>query len=240
MTANALCREGVTFRYAPEGAPVLDDLSLAVRRGEFVAVIGPSGSGKSTLLNLVAGLLEPDDGRVALDGDSDAARLGRVGYMQQRDLLVPWRSVEANAALGLELRGTPRDEVARRVRECAEVFGLVEVLGKRPGELSGGMRQRAALMRTVLTEPDLLLLDEPFGALDAITRGHLQRWLLEMVRRYELTAVLVSHDIDEVLLLADRVAVMSRGGRLAEELAVDRAGDAAAAKRRLVELLGAA
>ena len=231
--------ERVTFGYAPEGERVLDDVSLEVRRGEFVAVIGPSGSGKSTLLNLVAGLLEPDGGRVALDGDPDAARLGRVGYMQQRDLLVPWRSVEDNAALGLELRGTPREEIARRVRECAAAFGLEGVLGKRPGELSGGMRQRAALMRTVLTEPGLLLLDEPFGALDAITRGHLQRWLLEMVRRYELTTVLVSHDIDEVLLLADRVAVMSRRGRLAEELAVDRAGDLAAAKRRLVELLEA-
>ena len=221
-TANQkLNVRGVSKRYrfkgnAGDSLHVLDRVDLHARDGELVSVIGPSGSGKSTLLNIVAGLEEPSEGTVELDGALTAQRLGRVGYMQQKDLLFPWRSVLDNAVLPLELRGVPRDEARGRALKLVEGFGLKGFEHTLPGLLSGGMRQRAAFLRTVLADNDLLLLDEPFGALDALTRAQMQEWLLGLWGGLRKTIVLVTHDVDEALLLSDRVYVLTASpGRVA-------------------------
>ena len=180
---------------------VLRELDLAVRPGEFAAVIGPSGSGKSTLFNLVSGLDRPTSGEVRVDG--------QVAFMPQKDLLFPWRTVLDNTALGLEAQGVRRREARRRAGELFEAFGLDGFQSAYPFQLSGGMRQRAALLRTVVLERPVLLLDEPFGALDSLTRTEMQLWLADMWQRYRWTVVLVTHDIREAVLLADTVHVLS-------------------------------
>ena len=190
---------------------VARDVSFSVALGEFAALIGPSGCGKSTLLNAISGLIEPIDGEIVLNGDSHADRLGKIAYMQQRDLLLPWRTVLANARLGLELRGEDRTTSDQIASERAAEFGLGSVLDSYPWQLSGGMRQRVALLRATLPESNILLLDEPFGALDAITRRSLQHWLASVLDRSHRSILLVTHDIEEALLLADRVYVMSPG-----------------------------
>jgi ABC-type nitrate/sulfonate/bicarbonate transport system ATPase subunit len=223
-TALLLEARGVTMRYrdrAGQMLPVLEDISLAVRTGEFVALVGPSGCGKTTLLSIMAGLLRPAEGEVLLRGDASARRLGHVGYMPQRDLLLPWRTALANAAAGLQVQGVDRRERTRRARAIFAEFGLGGFERAYPSQLSGGMRQRVAFARTVLAAPDLLLLDEPFGALDALTRAGLQRWLADLWERLGKTCVLVTHDIEEALLLADRVYVLApRPGRVRLERAV--------------------
>jgi NitT/TauT family transport system ATP-binding protein len=213
----------VTQRYPRRrGQPVtaLAGLDLTVRDGEVVAVVGPSGCGKTTLLELVAGLQEPDEGRVTVAGTAD--RLAACAFMPQHDLLLPWRDAVGNAALALECAGVPRAEARRRAAPLFERFGLAEFERARPAELSGGMRQRVAFLRTLLTNRPVLLLDEPFGALDSITRGSMQDWLLGALAEEPRTVVLVTHDVDEALLLADRVAILSsRPGRVRAELPVD-------------------
>lgn len=200
--------------------PTLQGISLEVAAGEFVALVGPSGCGKSTLLNVIAGLQEPDEGVVTVDG-APADRLGRVAYMHQRDLLMPWRTVRENARLGLEIRGSNRAAAEQLVDERARRFGLGEVLDRRPWQLSGGMRQRVALLRATLPETGVLLLDEPFGALDAITRSSLQGWLAGIMDQSDQSVVLVTHDVEEALLLADRVHVMAGGpGRIVDSINV--------------------
>jgi ABC-type nitrate/sulfonate/bicarbonate transport system ATPase subunit len=194
---------------------VLRDISLHVNAGEFVALIGPSGSGKTTLLSLIAGLEEPTSGEIALHDDSHAIRLGHVGYMPQRDLLLPWRSALDNASAGLEVHGISKAEARERARALFQQFDLAGFERAWPATLSGGMRQRVAFARAVLAGGELLLLDEPFGALDALTRLSLQRWLAEMCAALNLTCLLVTHDLDEALLLADRVYVLTpRPGRI--------------------------
>jgi ABC-type nitrate/sulfonate/bicarbonate transport system ATPase subunit len=187
----------------------LDDLSFEVHPGEFVTIIGPSGSGKSTIFNLIVGLLDPDEGEICIDGEICKKRSGRVGYMPQRDLLLPWRSVLDNVILPQELLGIPAESARSKAEELLPIFGLAEFRAAYPSELSGGMRQRAALLRTMLTERDVLLLDEPFGALDALTRRELQDWLLDIWRRFEKTIIFITHDVDEALYLGDRVLVLS-------------------------------
>lgn len=194
---------------------VLDAVNLEAGRGEFVSIIGPSGCGKSTLLNIIAGLDEPTGGEVAFGGFDARDRLGRVGYMQQKDLLLPWRTVLGNAALGLEVNGVPPSEAKRRALALMDRFGLGGFDDRYPATLSGGMRQRVAFLRTILTERDLLLLDEPFGALDALTRGSMQEWLLDLWATYRKTIVLVTHDVDEAIFVSDRVYVLTaRPGRV--------------------------
>jgi ABC-type nitrate/sulfonate/bicarbonate transport system ATPase subunit len=194
-----------------ERLPVLEDVSLAVAAGEFVAITGPSGSGKSTLLDLVAGLAQPDAGEIALRGVPTTAqeRLGQTAYMRQRDLLMPWRTALDNAALALEAAGVS----PRRAREAARArlpeFGLAGFADAYPAQLSGGMRQRVAFLRTILAERPLLLLDEPFGALDAFTRAKLQDFLLGLLAKEPRTVLLVTHDVEEAVLLADRVVALS-------------------------------
>jgi ABC-type nitrate/sulfonate/bicarbonate transport system ATPase subunit len=193
----------------------LDDISFAIQPGEFVTIIGPSGSGKSTIFNLIVGLLEPDEGEICIDGETCKQRTGRVGYMPQRDLLLPWRSVLDNVILAQELLGVPAEVSHAKAEELLPLFGLADFRTAYPNELSGGMRQRAALLRTMLTERDVLLLDEPFGALDALTRRELQDWLLDIWQRFKKTIIFITHDVDEALYLADRVLVLSaRPGRI--------------------------
>lgn len=199
----------------------LADVSLQARRGEFVVLVGPSGCGKSTVLNIVAGLENPTRGEVYLFGRVEPYRLGKSGYMPQRDLLLPWRSTLDNVILGLEIRGMARTEARRRALALLPQFGLAGFEHAYPTALSGGMRQRAAFLRTVLPEHELLLLDEPFGALDALTRTLMQEWLLDRWRELRRTVLFVTHDVDEALFLADRVYVMSpRPGRIVAEIDV--------------------
>ncbi len=195
--------------YGEQTIPAVADVSLRVMPGEFVTLIGPSGCGKSTLFNLIVGLLEPDGGEICFDGEVCTARLGRVGYMPQRDLLLPWRSVLDNVILAQEIQGKPREEARERARVLFPLFGLDGFAGTYPAALSGGMRQRAALLRTVLAERDVLLLDEPFGALDALTRRDLQDWLLDLWRQFGQTLIFITHDVEEALYLGDRVVVLS-------------------------------
>jgi ABC-type nitrate/sulfonate/bicarbonate transport system ATPase subunit len=201
----------------------LDGLSLTVGKAEFVALVGPSGSGKSTTLDIVAGLLAPDSGSVLLNGNptSAAQRLGHAAYMQQRDLLLPWRTAVENAALGLEASGMRRaDAVAQAMAELPR-FGLDGFARSYPAQLSGGMRQRTALLRTILPRKDLILLDEPFGALDALTRAELQSWLASIWEAERMSVLLVTHDVEEAVFLADRVLVLSpRPGHISAELTV--------------------
>ena len=216
---------GVTKEFRASGngrLRALEDVTLTVRAGEFVSIIGPSGCGKSTLLNVIAGLEEPTAGQVALDGDPGAARLGHVAYMHQRDLLLPWRTVLDNARLGLELQGIPSNESRDAARALMGRFGLEGFEDAYPWRLSGGMRQRVALLRATLPERGVLLLDEPFGALDALTRGDLQQWLADALDREDRAVLQVTHDVEEALLLSDRVYVMTPlPGRIHDEVRVD-------------------
>jgi ABC-type nitrate/sulfonate/bicarbonate transport system ATPase subunit len=195
----------------------LEDVSLAITPGEFITVIGPSGSGKSTLFNLIVGLLEPDSGEIIIRGRSTTARerTGLISYMPQRDLLLPWRTVIDNAILPLEVQGVPGSQARARAHKLLPLFGLQEFAAAYPSELSGGMRQRAALLRTILADRSTILLDEPFGALDALTRRELQDWLLRLWQQFRQTIIFVTHDVEEALYLADRVIVLSaRPGRV--------------------------
>ena len=188
----------------------LQDISFQVRRGEFVCVVGPSGSGKSTLLRLIAGLLQPSDGVIALDGEPIIRPNPRIGIVFQNSNLMPWRTVLDNVALPLELRGEVR---ARRHEIAREYITLVALDGFEahyPHQLSGGMQQRAAIARTLAQNPELLLLDEPFGALDALTREYLNQELLRIWRLRKMTVVMVTHAIGEAVWLADRVLVLSQ------------------------------
>ncbi|MFI6225483.1 ABC transporter ATP-binding protein [Nocardia salmonicida] len=208
-------------RRSPDLA-VLGGVSFTVRSGEFVTVIGPSGCGKSTVFNMLAGLESPDSGSVgfrAADGEDTAAH---CAYMPQKDLLFPWRTVLDNTILGLRVQGVPKTEARRRARELFPVFGLAGFEDARPSQLSGGMRQRAALLRTVVQERELLLLDEPFGALDSLTRTEMQSWLQEVWQRYRWMVLMITHDVREAVYLSDRVIVLSaRPATVRHELRID-------------------
>ena len=203
----------------------LDGLELSVPAGEFVTVAGPSGCGKSTLFNMVAGLDEPDDGgilRFKGRGCHAAELLGKVAFMPQRDLLLPWRNVIDNAILAREIEGANRRTIRAEALRMMPEFGLAGFEAQYPHQLSGGMRQRVALMRTFLFERELMLLDEPFGALDALTRTMMQRWLLDVWERHRRTILFITHDVDEAIFLGDRVLVMTaRPGRVKLERRVD-------------------
>jgi ABC-type nitrate/sulfonate/bicarbonate transport system ATPase subunit len=224
--AEAVAVQAVARRFKGrrgEAVEALAGVDLTVREREVVAVVGPSGCGKSTLLELIAGLQKPDQGRVTVDGASAPdARRAACALMPQSDLLLPWRDAVGNAALALEAEGVPRAEARRRAAPLFARFGLERFERSRPHVLSGGMRQRVAFMRTLLPGRHVLLLDEPFGALDSLTRGSMQEWLAAALASEPRTVVLVTHDVEEALVLADRVAVLSpRPGRVVAELDVD-------------------
>ena len=222
VAVSAVERRFRASRRGKEDVEALAGVSLEVRAGQVVGVVGPSGCGKSTLLELVAGLQEPDAGTVEVAGASAAERRrAACSYMPQRDLLLPWRDALGNAALALECQGVPRTEARRRAAPLLERFGLGGFEGSRPAQLSGGMRQRVAFMRTLLSGRPVLLLDEPFASLDSITRASMQQWLADALAREPRTVLLVTHDVEEALFLADRVAVLSpRPGRVVCELEV--------------------
>lgn len=194
---------------------VLNGIDISVNHGQFVSVIGPSGCGKSTLFNILAGLIPHDGGEILFDGRPVMHLRGLVGYMLQRDLLMPWRTVLDNVVVGLEVRNVSRAESVEKARYYLNAFGLSQFENAYPKELSGGMRQRVALARTLLPDPDILLLDEPFSALDYQTRLFLEALLIETVETSKKTVILVTHDIDEAIALSERIFVLSgRPGRL--------------------------
>lgn len=201
----------------------VDGIDIEVADRSFTALVGPSGCGKSTVLNMVAGLLNPTEGTVAYDGKPVAGPNVRVGYMTQKDTLLPWRTVEDNIGIAFELacRRIPKPEQRDRVREIIELVGLKGFEKHYPSELSGGMRKRAAFARMLIYEPETLLLDEPFGALDAQLRLIMQQELLRLVERRQMTVILVTHDLEEAIAMADRVLVFtSRPGRIRASRAI--------------------
>jgi NitT/TauT family transport system ATP-binding protein len=201
------------------------DVSIAVHDGEVVSLIGPSGCGKSTLLNIGSGLYAPSGGEAFVDGERVEGPNAHVAFMLQKDLLLPWRTVAENVMFGVEIQGVPPDERKRRAQALLQNFNLAEFSGHYPHQLSGGMRQRVALARTLAIDPTVLLLDEPFSAVDAQTRMVLQKELAQTLKRAGKTALLITHDLLEAVTLSDRVLVMSRRpGRIIDEIAVDIPG----------------
>jgi len=224
MEPPKLLVEGVSkvFRDGRKSLETLASIDLVVNLGEFVTVIGPSGGGKSTLFNIVAGVDQPSSGVVAIDGDATGVRAGKSGYMPQQPLLLPWRTVEENVMLGLDVRRVPRKKAQQEAQELLKRFGLAEFAHNYPATLSGGMRQRVALLRTVLFNSSFLLLDEPFGALDALTRLSLQMWLLELWQTFHSSVLFITHDVREAILLSDRIYVLSsRPARVLRVVEVD-------------------
>ncbi|WP_326948689.1 ABC transporter ATP-binding protein [Amycolatopsis sp. NBC_01307] len=213
MGATALAAANLNHTYPARGRgpalPVLDDVSVAVGQGEVVAILGPSGCGKSTLLNLLAGLLTPDTGSVLLNGRDIAGISGHLAYMMQDDLLLPWRTVLDNVVLGPELARSGRRAARERALGLMPTFGLAGFENYFPHALSGGMRQRAAFMRTVLCDRDVILLDEPFAGIDALTRNALHEWFLGLCEQFDLTTLVITHDPEEAVFLADRIYILS-------------------------------
>lgn len=213
VTRGVLRFEGVSKAFAAHGdrAPfvAVRDVNLTIEAGRFVCLIGPSGSGKSTLLNMAAGLFPPTAGTVYYDGVPLRGVNTRVGYITQQDNLLPWRTLEDNVGIALEIQKVPREERRRRVAETLELVGLTGFEKRYPSQLSGGMRKRATLARTLIYSPDTLLLDEPFGALDAMLKNSLQNELLRLWERDRKTVLFVTHDLDEAILLADEIVVFA-------------------------------
>lgn len=201
----------ITKSFVRDGLPllVLDKIDLEVQHGELVAIIGPSGCGKTTLLHIIAGLVHPDSGTISLNGIPVSDCRQHVAYMQQKDLLLPWRTALKNVLLGPEIVGENLEHAEQRARRLFEEFGLAGFETVYPAQLSAGMRQRVALIRTLLAQREILLLDEPFGALDALTRSELHGWLLKVWEKFPQTTLFVTHDVEEALKLADRVYILS-------------------------------
>jgi NitT/TauT family transport system ATP-binding protein len=225
-TADALAIELRDVAKSFGRVAALAGVSLSVARHSRVGIVGPSGGGKTTILKIVAGLLDADSGLVRVgDATSPPQRLARCALMPQRDLLLPWRTALDNAAIALQNQGLSRAEARSRTRPLFERFGLASFEDARPGELSGGMRQRVGFLRTLMADKDVLLLDEPFGALDSITRAQMQEWLLQAMDAVPRSVLLVTHDVEEALLLCRRVVVLSqRPGRVVAVLDADHRG----------------
>ena len=244
----ALRAEHVTKSYG--GRTVIRDVSLRLEQGELVCLLGVSGAGKTTLFHSLSGLERPEEGRVLLFGEDVTGTPGKISYMLQRDLLLPHKKIPDNAALPLVIRGVRAREARERALSYFPQFGLEGTEDKYPAQLSGGMRQRAALLRTFLGARGVALLDEPFSALDALTKREIHRWYMEMMDQLRLTTLFITHDIDEAILLSDRVCVLSgRPGRIAAEIWVDPprprdlsfslSGEFLAYKRQILALLEA-
>lgn len=224
---HALELDSVSRRFPAKAAgtnsfTAVHQLSFSLLQNEFVSIVGPSGCGKSTILNLIAGLDQPSEGRVSLNGQAVNGPSPHVGFMLQKDLLLPWRSIQKNVEFGLEARSLApaerRERAARELRRCR----VAEFADRFPYQLSGGQRQRAALARTLAIDPELILLDEPFSALDAQTKLVLQRSFAETIQTSGITTLLITHDLTEAVVMSDRILVMSeRPGRIVESIDVD-------------------
>jgi len=215
---------GITHRFGsgPTAVTAIKGIDIDVPRGTFTSIIGQSGCGKTTLFNILAGLIEPTDGTVEHDGYDITGRAGIVSYMLQKDLLLPWRTVLDNVIFGLELQGIGKVNARVHATPYLERYGIGAFANQYPAALSGGMRQRAALLRTLLCNKNFVMLDEPFAALDAQTRFRMQAWLLELWKDFNLTVLFVTHDIDEAIFLSDEIIVLSpRPGRIRERIVVD-------------------
>jgi NitT/TauT family transport system ATP-binding protein len=224
-----------SFQLAGKTIEAVRDVSFGVRRGEFVALLGPSGSGKSTILNMIATLIRPSSGQILIDGTqvTPGKATPDVGYVFQRDTLFPWRTVADNIGYGLQLAGVPDAERKERITACVAQAGLNGFEQAYPSALSGGMRQRAALMRTLVVEPQILLMDEPFGALDTHTKIDMHEVLLRIWEREQQTVLFVTHDLGEALTLADRIILFSaRPGQIKDMFDVDFARPRDAVKVR--------
>jgi ABC-type nitrate/sulfonate/bicarbonate transport system ATPase subunit len=202
--------------------PVIDNVSLTIKEKEFVSLLGLSGSGKSTIFNIISGLMLPDAGEIIIDGNNFTGVTGRVSYMYQKDLLLPWKYIIDNVSLPLIIKGQRRKKARSKVAKYFELFGLKGFEYKYPFQLSGGMKQRAALMRTFFFFSDIMLLDEPFGGLDAITRSRMQSWLLEVLPTLNAAVLFITHDIEEAIYLSDRIYIISdRPAQVSEEIKID-------------------
>ena len=204
-----------------DGKPILQDISIELNQGELVCLLGVSGGGKTTLFNVISGLLAPDEGQVLLDGTDITCRPGQISYMLQKDLLLPYRTIEDNVALPLALKGVKKKEARAQVSPMFASFGLEGTQKQYPAQLSGGMRQRAALLRTYLFSQNVALLDEPFSALDTLTKSAIHKWYLDVMERIKLSTLFITHDIDEAILLSDRIYLLSgQPGRITAEIVI--------------------
>ena len=211
----------VTFSYDGK-ANVIENINIRLGEGELVCLLGVSGGGKTTLFNVISGLNRPRTGEVLLDGEDITGIPGKISYMLQKDLLLPYRTIEENAALPLIIRGMKKKEAVAKVQPHFAAFGLQGTEKKYPAELSGGMRQRAALLRTYMTEAPVALLDEPFSALDTLTKSEIHRWFLGVMEKIKLSTVFITHDIDEAILLSDRIYLLGgKPGTITDEITID-------------------
>lgn len=192
-----------------DNVSVLQNISLEVKKNEYISIVGPSGCGKSTLFNIISGLIKPDKGSIWIDQKDCTGKTGLVGYMQQKDLLLPWFTVYDNIGLPMKIQGKHKLEIQKIIMEELPFFGLQGFENSYPIELSGGMRQKAALLRTIFFEKEILLLDEPFGKLDAITRKKMQDWMMKIKHHFNKTILMITHDVDEAIFLSDRIFVIS-------------------------------
>lgn len=201
---------------------MLEDISISLQKGELVSLLGVSGAGKTTLFNVISGLYRPETGQVLLNGEDVTGKPGRISYMLQKDLLLPYRTVVDNVALPLIVKGTPKKEARARAGDLFAQFGLDGTQKKYPHQLSGGMRQRAALLRTYLASDGVALLDEPFSALDTITKGSMHEWYLNIMEKIDLSTIFITHDMDEAVKLSDRIYILSGNpGKITAEITID-------------------
>ncbi|WP_312695394.1 ABC transporter ATP-binding protein [Caproiciproducens sp.] len=203
------------------GKSVIEDISVTLRAGELVCLLGVSGVGKTTLFNIISGIMKPDSGAVLLNGEDITGKAGEISYMQQKDLLMPYRTILDNVCLPLLIRGERKARAREEAGQYFEQFGLAGTQKLYPHELSGGMRQRAALLRTYLFSHEVALLDEPFSALDAITKASIHRWFLDVMQTIHLSTLFITHDIDEAIVLSDRIYILNGSpGKITAEIAV--------------------
>ena len=205
MAELKVCNVSKSF----DGRKIIDDISIELREGELVSLLGTSGGGKTTLFNVIAGLHEPDQGKVYIDGKDVTGKSGHVSYMLQKDLLLPYKTVEDNVSLPLVLKGMKQNEARAKVAEYFLEFGIEGTQKKYPHQLSGGMRQRAALLRTYMFSSEVALLDEPFSALDTLTKREMHKWYLKVMEKIRLSTLFITHDIDAAILLSDRIYLLT-------------------------------
>lgn len=216
---SKLIVKDVTFSYDQEH--IIEDINIELHDNELVCLLGSSGGGKTTLFNVISGLRTPQKGKILLDGEDITGQPGHISYMLQKDLLLPYRTIEDNVALPLIIKGVKKKEARKKAGEFFDEFGLSGTQKKYPSQLSGGMRQRAALLRTYMFSKDVALLDEPFSALDTLTKSDMHRWYLDVMDRIHLSTLFITHDIDEAILLSDRIYLLTgKPGKITEEIVI--------------------